>query len=485
MRTNLFLGLALCALVTAACEEESSNVGANPSAGSGGSGVSGAAGQPGAGAGGDAGSGGTAGTAGAAGTGGTGPGLELAVSELPRFPAEQASEADRNAVAQGNNQFAVDLYGQLRADPKQAAKNLWFSPLSISMALGMTSAGAKGATQSDLAKALRFTLPQEKLHPALNRLSLELAQRPEQAKAFAAQSGANNVPDVALTVVNSVWGERTLTWEKPFLDVLAQNYGTGVYLADYKNKAEQERLAINGWVAEKTQQRILDLLAPGTVNEMTRMVLVNAVNFTFPWDKPFDPKDTKDGSFGVVGGAPVSVPMMAQLTRGTYAEDAVAQVAAVPLFGGRLSLVTVLPKEGKFEELEGKLGEELEALQGAAQDAVLDLTYPKFRFTTESLSLRNQLKALGMKAPFEGGADFSAMSKDSQIQVSDVLHKAMVGVDEVGVEAAAATAVVLEGGAPPPTPTVFTVNRSFLLAIRDNETGVFLFLGRILDPSKG
>lgn len=529
MRSIFFLSAALCALV--ACDSESSDVGANPAAGSAGqsaggsagSTAGGSAGQAQAGAsgqstGGTAGSGteggaagagaqgggagagaeggaagqaqaGAAGEAGAAGQAGSGGSagavtFDTLRSDLPRDDGSQVGESDRSAVVSGNNAFALDLYQQLRNDPSYAGKNIWFSPISVTLALGMTSSGAQGATLSELSKAMHFTLPQESLHPALNWLSLELGKRPEQAKTYAKQSGADNVPDTTLNIVNAVWGEKTVTWKPTFLDVLARSYGAGVNLGDFKNDPEKERLIINDWVAEQTQQRILDLLAPDSVTQDTRAVLVNAVNFTFPWDTPFKSENTKPASFSVDGGAAITIDTMANTLHASYAEDDLAQSASLDLFSNSMSLVVYVPKEGKFAEFESKLDTELPALQAAAQPFALDLTLPKFKYTTPSQPLTDALVNLGMKTPFTGAADFSGMTASEPIHISKVQHKAMVGVDEVGVQAAAATAVSLDGGGQPPPPQTLHVDRSFLLAIRDNSTGTLLFFGRIVNPSE-
>lgn len=482
MRTKFLVSAMLCALI--ACDSSSSDVGANPTDNVAGQGTGGSdtAGQ-----GGSAGQvqGGAGQAQGGAGQGGTGGQIALPIvkSELPRADGSDVSAQDRKTVINDQNTFAFSLYEQLYKDPDNTGKNIFFSPTSITLALGMTASGAQGATLDDLAKAMHFTLPKESLHPALNWFALELAKRPQQAKDFAKTAGANNVPDVTLNVTNAIWGEKTLTWNSPFLDGLAKNYGAGVFLGNFKENAENERLIINDWVSEKTEKRIQDLIPPGGVDDSSRIVLVNAINLTFPWSHPFDAKDTKPAPFTVLGGGTLSVDMMAQQKLGSYAEDDLAQSAALELFSGSLSFVVYLPKEGKFNEFESKLSTEVASLKTAEQFSLIDLKLPKFKFTTQTFSLTKAFENLGAKVPFTPDADFSLMTPSEPLFISQIFHKAMLGVDEIGVQAAAATAVSLAGSGPPPEPTTFHVDRSFLVGIRDNATGALLFLGRILDPN--
>jgi serpin B len=502
MRTFFILGTVAAMGVLAACSSDASDVGANPgdggSAGAAGAGLAGqaqgGAGQAQGGAGTAQGGAGTAqggagqaqGGAGSAqgGAAGTSP-TNIVKSDKPRDDGSQVSDADRGAVASGNNAFAFDLYGKLRADAANAGKNIFFSPISISLAFGMTSAGAKGATLTELAQAMHFTLPQETLQPAFNSLSQNLAKLPQQAKDYAKNSGADNVPDVTLNIVNALWGEKTDAWQPTFLDVLAKNYGAGMNLGDFKNNADAERLVINQWVSDQTQARIKDLLTPGSLDSSTRMVLVNAINLTFPWDNPFDAKQTKPAAFTVEGGSPISIDTMHGGSDSEYAEDDLAQYSSMPLFGHSLTVDFFVPKDGKFADFEASLATEIAALHQAATPASVTLTLPKFKYTTPTVPLGDALKSLGMKTPFVSGtADFSGMTATEPLYISEVYHKAMIGMDEVGVQAAAATAIALNGGGVPPKAQTLHVDRSFFLDIRDTTTGAILFFGRIVDPSQ-
>jgi serpin B len=412
--------------------------------------------------------------------------IAVAKSDRPRADATAVPPADLTAVADGNNAFAFDLHAQLSASPDNAGKNLFFSPLSLTLALGMTSAGAKGATQSEIAQAMHFALPQDSLQPALNALSQGLAKLPTTARDHAKQDSASNDPDVALTIVNALWGEKTDSWRPDFLDVLATNYGAGMNLGDFKGNADGERLTINQWVADQTQDRIKDLLAPGSLTSDTRLVLVNAINLTFPWETPFEASRTTVAPFTVEGASTVSVPLMAQTNNGArYAEDDLAQYTTLPLYDYSLTVDLFVPKEGKFQAFEAALATETASLRAAEHGSQLSLTLPKFTYTTAPVELGPALRQLGMVTPFSSGADFSGMTTTEPLQVRAVYHKAMVDIDEIGIQAAAATAIESIHPSDHTWPkATLHVDRSFFLGIRHIQTGALLFFGRIIDPTQ-
>ncbi len=422
-----------------------------------------------------AGTGGSAGAPGVAGKGGSG-------GEGPALPL-----SPQQAVVAGNNAFAIDLYGQLRQDVANSGKNLLFSPLSLSLALGMTSAGAQGATLAEMSKVMHFTLPQEQLHPALHGLSAELAMRPQEARELAKKNGTP-IPDASLNLVNSIWGDQNFTWKTSFLDVLASTYKADLNKANFLANSETERLKINDWVSQQTEKRIEDLLPPEAIDKFTRFVLVNAVSLTFPWWKSFDKKATKPGSFLTPTGTS-EVPLMSgTMLPGAYAEDDLAKSGVLHLNGGGLSLVVYVPKEGKFDEFEANLATEISALKAVEKSILLNLKLPRFKYTSPSVKLTPALYKLGMKTPLDKhSADFFGMSDDpafveNRLFIKDVFHKAMLNIDEDGLEAAAASAVIVNSSEFGPPTRDLEVDRSFFLSIRDNATGTLLFFGRILDP---
>ena len=386
--------------------------------------------------------------------------------------AASASQAGLQRLVAGNTQFALDLY-RLVGDK---GANVFYSPYSISLALAMTYAGARGQTAQEMAQALHYTLAQEQLHPAFNALDQALASRGEGAQ----EKGE----PFRLHVANALWGQKDYAFRPEFLDLLAQNYGAGLRLVDYKSAPEPARETINRWVEEQTERKIKDLLPSGSINNLTRLVLSNAIYFKAGWLHPFDDKGTQDGAFRLLDGSTVTVPMMQESARLGYGEGQGYQVVELPYVDGEMSMVILLPAEGKFESLaQGLSAEQLTAMLGAIEQTEVRLTLPKFTYES-SFKLKDALMRLGMVQAFDGvDADFSGMTGRPDLFIDDVYHKAFVGVDEKGTEAAAATAVVMQLKAAPTRPKEVRVDRPFIFLIRDVQTGAILFLGHVVNPA--
>ena len=392
-------------------------------------------------------------------------------SSKPRVSAPDVAAPDMADLVGGNSAFALDLYQALR----EKDGNLFYSPYSISLALAMTYAGARGQTGQQMADALHFILPQEQLHPAFNRLDLTLAQRGERAQGKDAQG-------FRLNVVNAIWGQQGYDFLPDFLDALAENYGAGLRVLDFASAPEQARATINQWVGEQTEGRIEDLIPQGALSALTRLVLTNAIYFNAAWANPFAAAQTQHGPFHLLDGSEVSVPLMRQTEDLGYAEGEAYQAVELPYDGRELSMVILLPREGQFDPFESALD------AGRVDGIVKGLTYrqvalamPRFEFASD-FSLKETLAALGMPDAFSDDADFSGMTGQRELFIGDVIHKAFVSVDEAGTEAAAATAVMVEVSALPEQPVEVTVDRPFIFLIRDLETGAILFVGRVVDP---
>jgi len=404
-------------------------------------------------------------------------GFQLAMSELTRL-APAASQADILSVADSMNDFGIDLYGYLATEAGQG--NLVFSPSSIAIALAMTHVGAEGVTAEEIAATLHLALEGDAVHQAFNSLDTTLESR----------SWSQEFPDgrkegVLVKTANSLWGQHDTVFEKLFLDTLAANYGAGMRLVDYKTAAEQARQAINAWVAEETNDKITDLIPQGTLDAMTRLVLVNAVYLDATWLSQFDPQRTTDGSFTTLSGKTVTTPMMTQTCSYRVADGNGWQAVELPYVGSELAMLLIVPDEGRFSEVEGRLAGGLvdEAAAALTSDGEVHLTMPKFEFRTQA-GLNNALGALGMTTAFDPStADFSGMTKEETLYISDVIHEAYIAVDEEGTEAAAATAIVMRDGGMPMEPLVLTIDRPFMFALRDLETGAVLFMGRVTDPT--
>jgi serpin B len=393
-------------------------------------------------------------------------------SDKQRISAPGVNQPDMDALVKGNAAFAFDLYRVL----KEKGGNMFLSPYSISLALAMTYAGAKGATESDMAKTLDFNLPQDRLHPAFNSLDQELSSRGKGAK-------GKDGKGFRLNIVNAIWGQKGYQFLAQYLDLLAQNYGAGLRTLDFQGAPDGSRQVINQWVSDQTESRIKDLIPQGAIDSLTRLVLTNAIYFNAAWANPFDKVGTQPGSFTLSNGSQVTVPMMHQSEGLSYATGEGFQAVELPYDGNELSMLVVLPDAGKFEQVENGLSsDKMASLIGSFQRKQVALAMPQFKFESE-FGLNDALSKMGMAAAFTDQADFSGMTGKRDLYISDVIHKAFVAVDEAGTEAAAATAVVMRATAMPVSPIEVTLNRPFIFLIRDIKTGSVLFLGRIMKPS--
>lgn len=411
----------------------------------------------------------------ACGEGGTASGGLIASDLQRRDPSAPA--ADVAAVAAGNNAFATAAYTLLAA---QEDGNLVYSPASIRLALAMTYAGAKGQTAAEMAEVLRFDLQGEALHAAFNALDQELASR--NLAPYTLQDGVER--KVQLSIANSLWGQQGFTFTPEFLDTLAANYGAGMRVVDFVAATEAARAAINDWVADETNDRITDLIPEGVLSEMTRLVLTNAVYLDATWSSIFEKDATFDAPFSLLDGSQVTVPTMHQQSSFPYAVGDGWQAVELPYVGEHLAMVFLVPDAGRFAEVEGLLGAGLldEVVAGLAGVEVR-LALPKFEFRFKA-SVATLLKAMGMPTAFEpDAADFSGMTTEDRLFISDVIHEAFIKVDEEGTEAAAATAVIMDLTSAPVEVIDLTIDRPFLFSLYDRETGEVLFLGRVLNPA--
>jgi len=379
------------------------------------------------------------------------------------------SETDVKAVADGNNRFALDLYGKL----KTGEDNLFYSPYSISTALAMTYAGARGQTATEMAKVLHFDLPPDRLHPACGG--------PVESLNEAGKKGG-----FQLSVANRLWGQRGEPFLKEFLDLTELYYGAGISEVDFVGNTEGARKTINDWVEKQTAEKIKELLKKGVLDPSDRLVLTNAIYMKADWLAKFKKKDTSPAPFFASGDKETQVPTMHQTTVFGYAEAENLQALELVYNGDRLSMIILLPlqKDG-LADLEGRLTiENLGKWLRILKTQRVEVALPKFRSTKE-FSLKQVLKSLGMVKAFdEVQADFSGMNGNRDLFISAVVHKAFVNVDEEGTEAAAATAVVMALKAAPRPEQIpeFRADHPFVFMIRDRQTGAILFMGRVTEP---
>ncbi|HEY1954828.1 MAG TPA: serpin family protein [Polyangiaceae bacterium] len=403
--------------------------------------------------------------------------FDVVQSSQPRDTSPNVTPAAQQTLATDGAGFAADLYGRVAVDD---SSNVFFSPYSISVALAMTYNGAQGETAQQMASAMHFSLPVDQLNGAFDALDLALASR----KTTAGEDG-NQVKGFELNVADSLWADKTLAIAQPFVDTLGIDYGASLRLVDFVHAAEPARTTINGWVSDQTNSKIQDLIPPGDVDASTRLVLVNAIYFDAGWASAFDPNQTHAETFTHADGSTSQATMMSQtLEEATYRQGASWQAVELPYVGSQTSMVVVVPDAGQLASVEKSLSADAihSMFEGPTTDATVHLSLPKFQIKGATISLKQQLEAMGMTDAFDSKiADFSKMASEP-LHIGDVVHQAFVDVDEKGTEAAAATAVVMAGATIASKDVTLDVNRPFLFFIRDIPTNTVLFMGRVAAP---
>jgi len=385
-------------------------------------------------------------------------------------PTDTKAAKDIERLTGGNTAFAMDLYARL----KTVEGNLFFSPYSISTCLAMTYAGAQGETAAQMAQTLHFDTNQNQLAVSFGELLKQLNNEQEKT-------------GIKLNIANGLWGQEDHPFLPAFLDVARQSYGAKLEQVDFSVHAETARTEINDWVGDKTKGKITDLIQPGVLSPMTRLVLVNAVYFKGSWAKKFDKHNTTNASFSVTPTQKLDVPLMNLTADFKYAEVEGLQLLELPYAGNDLEMVVLLPREiDGLKGMEDMFNEQtLDHWLAQAREQKVAVFLPKFKMAAQ-FSLAKPLAEMGMTDAFSPSANFSGMDGERDLFISAVVHKAFVDVNEEGTEAAAATAVVVRSMAvmmPRPTP-IFRADHPFIFLIRDTHSGSVLFLGRMVDPTQ-
>jgi serine protease inhibitor len=378
---------------------------------------------------------------------------------------QEKGDSSVETVVRGNTEFALALYQKVRTEEG----NLFLSPYSISTALAMTYAGARGKTETQMAQALHFSLDQEQLHPAFALLEARF-------------SDIGRKGHIQLRVANALWPQKGYAFLKEFLALTKQYYGARVTAVDY-GAAERARRTINTWVEEKTENKIREMIPSGALDASILLVLVNAIYFKGDWASQFEQSLTNDAPFWVTPGEQVQVPMMGKTYEYRYGEDDGLQVLELPYAGDDLSMVVLLPREiDGLAELEERLTvENLDRWTKHLWQGEVQVSLPRFEIDF-SCSPNGALISMGMVDAFGGAADFSGMDGSQVLYISAILHKAFIAVNEEGTEAAAATAVIMRAKGVPSPPPVFRADHPFVFLIREKSTGSILFLGRVVNP---
>lgn len=398
-------------------------------------------------------------------------------SETPhdQDPQIDASEAER--LAAQNHDLTLALYHQLR-EGEGSGQSFAISAYSIQSAFGMLYPGTIEPARAEMAAALHFSLPGERQQVAHNWLATQLERRNLPAEDL----GWGELPPVELSTANGVWVLDSLAdrISREYLDVLAIHYDAGVHLARFDTRPEQERAAINAWVAERTANLIPELFGVGSIDELVRLVLVNALYLKAPWASPFAEQATEPAPFHRLDGSTIEVAMMhAPDLSAVYGQGPGYQAIALPLRGQALELWVILPDD--FSSFERELDAAgLKNLRATMAPAIVRVSLPKFELDAR-FELTDELQTLGMVSPFVDDRSFDAILEELGI-ITTVVHQTVLEVDERGVEAAAATGIAISVTSAPVPDATIVVDRPFLLAIRDAPTDTLLFFGRVLAP---
>jgi len=380
--------------------------------------------------------------------------------------------ADLAEAVKGSNAFAVELYRRLSKQPG----NLFFSPESISTAFAMAYAGASGFTATEIQSAFHFTLPPQRLHSAMGAL---LAGMNAPHKGY------------ELHVAGALWAQQDAKILPTYLKLIQTDYGADFHQVDFISAPETARATINQSVENQTNGKIQNLLGPDAVTPLTRLILTNAIYFKGNWTASFDKAETQDHEFHQSLAQTEKAPLMHRTGSYCYFDSGTFQALELPYGGNELSMVVLLPRQ-----IEGLPALEESFTAAAVKEWMQKLdpvnevivTLPRFKMS-QQFELSGILGKMGMKRVFGRAADFSGIDGRPGFGISAAIHKAFIGVNEEGTEAAAATAIVMRSTSarvpmPEPPPIVFTADHPFLFLIRDNASGAILFIGRVIDPTK-
>jgi len=386
-----------------------------------------------------------------------------AKEDIPVLNDSGATASSVEATVEACNGFAFDLYGRYSAGDG----NILFSPYSISTALSMTYESARGETAEEMEAVFGFLEdPSERL-PSVAGIYNTLN---EEGREY------------ALHTVNALWVQQGYPVQEDYVDAIVSYYGGDVNALDFVAEPDESRVTINEWVEERTNDRIKDLFPSGSIDADVRLVLTNAIYFKGDWLYMFDEEATNEEEFHVTPTTSVEVDMMSLRDDFNYAETDELQLLELPYTGEDVSMLILLPKRSYMGDVEAqlsaeRLGEWVDMMEGATVNVYL----PRFTFETKYFMMED-LAEMGMPTAFTDAADFSGMTGNRELFIDKVIHQAFIEVNEEGTEAAAATGVSMKLSAAMPG-EVFRADHPFIFLIRDMDTGVILFMGRVTDPS--
>jgi len=396
---------------------------------------------------------------------------QMVQADLPRVEVPIASEEQAAQLRDGNNSFAFDLYHYIN---QEKTDNLIYSPYSIWLAFSMVYGGAQGDTEKQMVDVLHF-LSQESQHVTINLIDQRL-------QTFSTLPAAKDEgTPFQLELANAVWSQQGYAIRPPYLDLLATQYGAGVRVLDFQTSAGAAREAINAWVDKKTDGRIKQIAAPGSISAGTRLVLTNAILFKAGWVYKFDQQATSDGMFTLLDGRQVMAPQMHLRAPLDYVDKEGYQAVRLPYVSQKVDMWIILPAEGHFKAVQDELGSDLiNDIQQQVGMKDVTLTLPSFDFESE-LPLNSLLAQLGLTEAFCPAGDYGGIVEGGGLCIDQAVHKATITVDEEGTEATAATMVAMPASIM--EAIELKVDQPFIFAIVARESGLILFLGQVLDPA--
>ena len=365
-------------------------------------------------------------------------------------------------VVSADNSFGFKLFKQINTGER--SKNVFISPLSVSMALGMTLNGADGATRDSMQRALELSgLTMEEVNSSYRNTIWILTHLDSK---------------VVFQIANSIWYRNGLSVEPEFIKVNGDNFDSEVNALDFANPNAAK--TINAWVDRATNGRIKEIVDdPISLNVV--MYLINAIYFKGTWTYEFNKDLTRDNLFTLPDGTKKPCKMMSQKGAFKYYADENVQVIDLPYGIGRFSMMVLLPKWGIDIDafVAGVTQEQWEAVTSRFTETEITILFPKFKMEYEN-ELKDELSSMGMGIAFTEGANFSRICRQAPLAISKVKHKTFVEVNEEGTEAAAVTSVeVIVTGGPP---EVLRIDHPFIFAIREHHSGTILFIGKIVEP---
>jgi len=385
--------------------------------------------------------------------------------------AGQDNEFNTAQLTEANNLFALDLFRQVSPE----RENIICSPFSISQLMALVYGGARTETAREMAGIFYFPENHARLHSAVKKLAESL-------------DSVNFQPGTQLEIANAVWAQENYSFLPTYFDLAENSYRAPLELVDFiqNNSREECRQRINNWVADRTSQRIKNLIRPGVLTSDTRLVLTNAIYFNGKWEHPFKKDFTMPAVFHIHQHESVRTLFMKQTKTFPYYEDDEIQAVSLPYKGGRMSMLIILPRDIEGWSMISRVltQERLQLLISGLEARKVRVTLPRFKSELQ-LNLRQELMSMGMERAFSRDADLSGMTGEKDLFISEIIHKAFIEVTEAGTEAAAATAAVialksaLEEG-----PAVFRADHPFLYFLRDEATGSIIFAGRLARPSE-